>query len=179
MTLSISNVMVSDGYRATYVASWAAFAPVATPTYILSLTGSSTKTLRLLRMGISATQTTAGIINIQVNKLSSALTGGTPVAPTGIIPFDSTSPAASGVPKTWTANPTGGGALVGAIRNVRLTVPAPAVAGAAQNQYIFDFTANYSQNVYIRGTAEVVGLSLLSVTLTGGSVACWVEWTEE
>lgn len=179
MSISIGDITISDGFRATYCASWAAFAPVATPTNILSLTGSATKTIRLLRIGISATKTTAGIIDVQVNKYSSALTGGTPVAPTGVVSFDSTSPAATATPRTWTANSTGGGALVGAIKNTKITVPVAAVAGAAQNTYVFEFANNFSQDIYIRGTAEVVALTLLGVTLTGGSVALWVEWTEE
>lgn len=179
MPISVGDTTVSDGYKATYAASWAAFAPVATPTNVLSITGSATKTIRILRIGISATQTTAGIINIQLNKLSSALTGGTPVAPTGIVPFDSTSPAATATPRTYTANTTGGGALTGIIKNVKFTVPLAAVAGAAQNEYIFNFTSNYSQEVVIRGTSEVVSLTLLGVTLTGGSICTWVEWTEE
>lgn len=179
MPIAVGDFTVSDGYKRTYAASWAAFTPAATPTNILSITGSATKTIRILRIGISATQTTAGIINVQLNKLSSALTGGTPVAPTGIVPFDSASPAATATPRTYSANTTGGGAVVGFIKNVKLTVPVVAVLGAAQNEYVFDFTKNYSQDVVIRGTSEVVSLTLLGVTLTGGSISIWVEWTEE
>lgn len=179
MAISVGDTTVSDGYKATYAASWAAFAPVATPTNIFSITGSATKTIRILRIGISATQTTAGIINIQLNKLSSALTGGTPVAPTGIVPFDSNSPAATATPRTYTANTTGGGAVVGFIKNVKFLVPVVAATGAAQNEYVFNFTNNFSQDVVVRGTSEVVSLTLLGVTLTGGSVSTWVEWTEE
>ncbi len=179
MAIAVGDTTVSDGYKATYAASWAAFAPVATPTNILSITGSATKTIRIIRIGISGTQTTGGIINIQLNKLSSALTGGTPVAPTAIVPFDSTSPAATATPRTYTANTTGGGAVVGLIKNVKLTVSAVATSGAAQGEYIFNFANNFSQDIVIRGTSEVVSLTLLGVTLTGGSISTWVEWTEE
>lgn len=179
MPIAVGNTTVSDGYKATYAASWAAFAPATSPTNILSITGSATKTIRILRIGISATQTTAGIINIQLNKLSSALTGGTPVSPTGVVPFDSASPAATATARTYSANTTGGGAVVGLIKNVKLTVPVVAAVGAAQNEYIFNFTSNYSKDLVIRGTSEVVSLTLLGVTLTGGSISTWVEWTEE
>ncbi len=179
MPISVGSITISDGFRRTYVASWAAFTPAATPTNILSLTGSSTKTIRLLRLGISATQTTAGLINVQINKYSSALTGGTPVSPTGIVPFDSTSPAATATAVTYSANTTGGGAVVGILKNFKMTVPVAAATGAAQNQYICEFNNAYSQDVYVRGVNEVVALTLLGVTLTGGSVSLWIEWTEE
>ncbi len=179
MAISVGDLSISDGYRATYVASWAAFTPAASPTSVLSLTGSATKTLRLLRIGFSATQTTAGIINVQVNKLSSALTGGTPAAPTSIVAFDSTDPAATASAVTYTANTTGGGAVVGALKNAKITVPVVAVAGAGQNEFIFNFANNYSKDAIIRGTSQVVALTLLGVTLTGGSICTWIEWTEE
>lgn len=179
MAVTNGNVTISDGYKATYVASWAAFAPVSSATHIFSLSGSATKTIRVLRLGMSATRTTAGTFDIQINKLSSALTGGTPAAPTGIVPYDSTSAAATATALTYTANPTGGGVLVGSIHNAKLVIPTTAPVGAAQNEIIFSFCNNFSQDVVLRGTAQCIGLTFLGVTLTGGSVCIWVEWTEE
>ena len=177
MSLSQGDITASAGYKATYVASWSSFTPAQA---FFSIQGSATKIVKVLRIGFSGTQTTASTI-IPVLTITDALFPGVgvSVAPTGIVPFDSNSPAATATPRTYTANTTGGGAVVGFIKNVKFTVPVAAAASAGQNEYIFNFTSNFSQDVVIRGTSEVVSLTLLGVTLTGGSTSIWVEWTEE
>jgi len=179
MSLAIANTTVSSGPLATYAAAWAAFAPVATPTNIFSITGSATKTIRVLRIGFSATRTTATVTNVQLNRYTSALTGGTPVAPTAVVKYDTNSANSTATAVTYTANTTGGGAGTANIRNIKMVVPTATPTGASQNEYIFDYTANYSESLVLRGTSEVIALTLLSTTMTGGSVCMWVEWTEE
>src|SRR3954464_14676522 len=100
MSLSQGNITVSDGYKATYVASWAAFVPATN--FMFSIKGSSTKIIKVLRVGISATQTATSTLIIKVGTLTAI--GGTPVsiAPTGIVAFDSNSPVATATPLVYT-----------------------------------------------------------------------------
>jgi hypothetical protein len=98
MSLSAGDITVSNNYKATYAASWAAFAPPSN--FMFSIKGSAAKIIKVLRLGLSATQTTAAGLNITIGTLTS-ITGGTPVSPTGIVPFDSQSPAATATPLTY------------------------------------------------------------------------------
>jgi hypothetical protein len=167
----------TDGVKATYSATSAiAFASAATATDIFTITGSASKTIRVLRIGFSATQTTAAAVNVLVIKRSTADTGGTSAAATAV-PMDSSDAAASATVLNYTANPTPG-TSVGTVRAVRAFIPTTALASASQ-YYEFDFGQLAEKAVVLRGTTQVLALNLNSVTVTGGAWTCWVEWTEE
>ncbi len=178
MPESSANLNIKS-QRFNYASGIASFAPATTPTYIFVIPGSAFGSLvKVRKIGISATQTTGGIIDISLDKLSSALTGGVslPGVKTG---FDSTAPFSAISIKNYTSNPTGGGVLVGIVRRVKLMVFSAITSGPAQTEYIFDFTSPYSQAMILRGSAESLGITLLGTTLTGGSICIWAEWTEE
>ncbi len=165
-----------DGRRATYVGATAAFASAANATDIFMIYGSATKTIRILRIQVYATQTTAGAASIFLIKRSSANTGAG-VATTKV-PMDSQSPAATATVQHYTANPSALGTTVGNIQAYRGIVPA---AASLINNPIcrWDFGNRPGQAIVLRGTAEGVVVNLNSVTITGGSFIITCEWTEE
>lgn len=164
---------------ATYTAT-ATFAAAATPTDIFTINGSASKTVKLLRIGISATETTSGIINLTLLKRSTVNTGGTSAVVTAV-PFDSTDVAATASVKSYTANPTALGTLVGNLKNIKFVVPVAAVGANATSQVelVECFGIAFAKPFILRGTGESLAVNLNSTTVTGNSFSIWIEWTEE
>ena len=172
----IQLVSMVDGQRVTYSGTSAAFASAATATDIFVIGGSATKKIRVLRIEVYATQTTAGAGNIFLLKRSTADTGGTSTVITKV-PHDSTSAAATATVLNYTANPTTG-TLVGNIRAYRGIIPASATA--VNNPICrWEFGENSGSAIVLAGTAEQLAVNLNSVTVTGGSFIIGVQWTEE
>lgn len=172
------QVTLLDGCRATYSATSAiAFASAASPTDIFTITGSNSKTVRILRIGFSATQTTAGTVNVLLIKRFSANAGGTSAAATSV-PHDSTDSAATATVLNYTANPTSLGTSVGTVRAVRAFIPTTGTAAASQ-YYEFDVGDRAEKAIILRGNTQVLSVNLNSTTVSGGLWTIWVEWTEE
>lgn len=166
-----------DGRRTTYSAATALFTPAATATDIFTITGSSTKVIRVLNIIISATITTAASNNIFLIKRSTANTAGTFTAATKV-PHDSLSAAATATVQHYTANPTALGTTVGNVRTYRGIIPASATA--VSNPIVeWEFGTRPAQGIVLRGTGEQLVVNLNAVTFTGGSISISVEWTEE
>ena len=165
--------------KMTYSAVSTAFTPGATPQDIFTITGSATKVIRVLRMGISTTQTTAGINNFFLAKRSSANTAGTSAAP-AITVNDSLNTAATATVLQYTANPTAG-TLVGYISGFQLNSPAPATAGIGGLQGIdYSLIDTFGQPITLRGITEVLAWNFKGAALPGGlSVIAYCQWTEE
>lgn len=167
------------GQKATYRASTQGVVTLVSGTApFFTIYGSSTKTVRIQRIFFTGTIATAAanaILNL--NKYSSARSGGTASAITAT-PLDANSGAATVTDaQMYTAAPTAG-TLVGTIEARRCLLN---VTGAVATQDIlFDFR-NRGENeaVVLRGTTQ--GLGLLFQTAPGNAVAgtLWVEWTEE
>jgi hypothetical protein len=172
--------------KATYAAAGVGLALAATPTNIATLTGSATKTVKLVRLGLSMKCTALGttLLDVLLQKFSSALTGGTAVALT-MTPMDSNNGAATALAQNWTANSTGGGALVG---NVMISHIMPQFAGALTAtdfpqqplpQIVWDFTGP-GQPPTLRGVAQVLSINLNGGTLiTTTTFSVFMVWTEE
>lgn len=163
-----------DGAKATYSGAVRGLVPAATPTDIFTISGSATTVVRILRIVLSATQTTGGMIDVLLIKRSSIDTAGTPAAVTAV-PHDSSSPAATAVVQSWTANPTLGG-TVGTIRAEKLWVPVVTAAGQTRD---WDFGNGPRQGIVLRGATQQLAVNLNSITLTGGLVDISIEFTEE
>jgi len=177
-TSGIANIAVNaqavGGVKATYSASFTAIVPAATPTDVFVFVGSATKAVRLVRLILSGIQTTVGHPVVQLIKRSADDTGGTSTTAT-LVPHDSTSPAATAVFRSYTANPALG-AAVGTVKSRRPLIPAAATAADGRFEYKADLP---SQGLVLRGVAQIVAVNLNAVTLTGGALSCDVEWTEE
>lgn len=178
-----SNLTVKGAIVPTYMASTATFTPAATATDIFHIGGSSTKTLKILRIILSGTQTTLGGSSLHsLIKRSSANSGGTPVAAT-LVSADSGFPAATALVEHYTANPTLGGTVAGfgTFYNPRTTIPAAASPLAIP--VIFDFDIKSMMNghpIVLRGTSEEVAINLGGTTPSGAAnYSITIFWTEE
>ena len=94
------------------------FTPPATPTDMITVTGSATKTIRVWSLQVCTTNTAAGSQEFRLIKRSTAYTGWTAVAST-LVPLNATSAAATATVNHYTANPGALGTAVGTVNIVR------------------------------------------------------------
>ncbi len=163
----------------TYSTASTAFTPPATPTDMFTITGSATNNIYILKMGISTTQTTAGVNSLALIKRSAANIAGTSAAavPT---PFDSANPVATATPLQYTANPTTLGAAAGTVWRGWVNSPAVGTAGLGGLQGVeINFEDMFGQPLTLLSTAEVLAWSFGGAALPSGlSVIATVVWTE-
>jgi hypothetical protein len=169
-----------DGSRQSYAASVLNLATATTATDIFTITGSATKTIRIIRIELSGTQNSPGAADFLLIKRSTANTGGTSTTLTNA-PYDSTNAAATATVRAYTANPTALGTSVGMVRTTTLTIPGIGSGGSTglQGFYIWDFGGRPSQAIVLRGTTQVFAINLNSTTLAGSAFDISIEWTEE
>ncbi len=173
MSLSSGNITVSSGYKATYASTGTATL-VAAAQDIFTITGSATKTIRILKIAFGGRQTTESLVEVLLLKRSTADTGGTPVSAKAN--YKSSNPAATA---TIVQQPTGFGSLVGIIRSTKINIPILTnPVGPKLTEYVWAFNRP-GQELVLRGTSEVVAINLNNANILGGSISMWVEWTEE
>jgi hypothetical protein len=172
-----TSVAAVDPVKASYSASILGLSSAALATDIFLINGSATKLVRIMRIVVSAVQTTAGEVNLQVLKRSTANAGGTSTAPT-VVSHDSNDVAGTAVVLAYTANPTSVGTLVGLLRAERIFVP-PAAATSAGTVEDINFTNIPAKPIILRGVAQGLAINLNGVTVTGGNFDISVDWTEE
>lgn len=170
----------SDGveimHRPTYSGTIATWTIPATPTDLVVLGGSASKTIRVIRVRVTGNQTTAGINVFFLIKRGAADTSGTPVAITPV-PHDSNDSAVSASLNYYTANPTINN-TIGSVRTRRMLCPAP--AGTTNDEIIWDFDGINEKPVVLRGTAQQLALNFNGAALpTGMVLSVTMEWTEE
>ncbi len=161
----------------TYMASSSAFTPGAAPTDVFTLTGSATKNIYILKMGLTSLQTTEGVNAWYLSKRSAANAGGTSAAATAI-PLQSGQPAATATALQYTANPTAGTA-VGNIWAGWISSPEAAVAAVGPDVLTIDFETMLGQPLALLSTSEVIAWNFGGAALPAGlSVLAWVLWAE-
>jgi hypothetical protein len=176
--LEVDNVQIDESTHPTYRAATVALNTANNATDIFTITGSATKTIRIRKIGIEGTQTTASVANVLVIKRSTANSGGTSSTLTNV-PLDSDDTAATATVRAYTANPTLG-TTIGTIISKKLIVNVTNVGSSAvDNDTVFYLGSELSKAVVLRGTSEVLSINLNSTTLAGNSFNIWVEWTEE
>lgn len=166
-----------DGSKNSYSFGILGLVPATTPTDIFAIGGSASKTIRVVRLVVSALQTTAGSIDVQVIKRS----GGTQAAGTAqtwVFNDTNNSPAPTALLYTYTSNPGTLGTALGVVAAAKLFVPA-ATSVAPPDKLILDYGIRPSQAQVLRGATQFLCVSLNSVTLTGGLVDIFCEITEE
>lgn len=168
--------VTTEGKKNSYSAAFVALVPAATPTDILTIAGSATKTIRVtsIRFTLSTTAGSGILLNASLMKRSTVDSGGTSTVATDV-PHDSTNPAGTAVVRGYTANPTLGTA-VGTIRAIRYDATP---AAAANQEEVFEFGTRPSQTIVLRGTSEQLCLNFGGTTITGGIMDGSIEWTEE
>lgn len=171
--------------KQTFCAS-STFTPAATPTDLVIIEGSSTKTVRVVNMTISTTNTAAGSQQFFLVKRSTADTTGTFVAATAV-PLDSNN-AASSANRVghFTANPGALGTSVGTINTIQVASPAaiPASFAGVVADAGFDILGNsdntlLNQPVTLRGVAQTLAINFNGAALVAGQThayrVCWME----
>jgi hypothetical protein len=181
---SAGRELSSQGKQA-YMAS-STFTPPATPTDMVTITGSATKTVRVLALYLGTQNTAAGSQTFFVIKRSTANTGGTFVTATNV-PLDSNNNAATAVAGHYTANPAALGTAVGTIRNIRRASPVlvPATfAGVVEDSGIdllnFGDNSLLDQPLTLRGVAQQLAINFNGAALVAGQIHnWWALWVEE
>lgn len=167
----------ADTLTATYSAAALGVVAATTPTDIFTLYGSGTKTVKILRIGVSGTENTAAIRDILLIKRSATNTGGTSTSVTRV-PMDSNDAAATATVLSYSANPTALGAAVGTIRVAKMDIPATNLTGTADRiEWIFG--TRPGKALVLRGTSEGIAINLNSATASTNSFNIDIEWTEE
>ena len=166
-----------DGCRATY-SSGLQFVAANAATDIVTISGSATKVIRVNKIILSGTQTTAGVTTLYLFRRSTANTGGTLSGGVTLIPFDTTNPAATATVNVYLGNPTALGTTVGAFDIFKIYFPAVAQA-SDYTPRIVQFGDSTGQSFVLRGAAQILALNLNGVTLAGNSLDITIEWTEE
>lgn len=174
ITVTSGIVSTVDGIKATYSATITNLPAAMLATDIFTITGSATKTIRISRVMLTGTQTTASQINIIFIRRSTANTAGTSV-PLAAVTMDTNNPAATATALAYTANPTTG-TVVG---NIRTRKVALSTAVGNSDELISDFGTTNGQALVLRGINQVFSINLNSVTVAGASFNIAVEWTEE
>jgi len=168
-----------DGGKPTYVAAVTGLVVVASATDFLVLTGSASKTIKVVRAGVSGLAT--AILNTTVRALvrTTADSGGTSSAITPV-PYDQNDPAATATAASYTANPTinDGTNRIVSSQKLLFNLGAP-TAGSESSRLLFDYGSRPSKAPVLRGVAQQYALNLNGVTVTGGSVDAFIEFTEE
>lgn len=161
---------------AAYRAAAASVTLATSPTDVFTLTGSSTKVVRVRRVVITGTCTSVSASHVILIKRSSANSGGTSTATTAV-PLVSSSPAATATALSYTANPASLGTTVGNLDARRGFFPASTAYQHFTTE--IEFTSSVFQPITLLNANEVLAVNFAGVTITGGSISCTFEWTEE
>ena len=177
---------IKSSTKATYMASAAEVVPAASTTDLFELYGSSTKTIKVLRVELGyrgATASTAADACYLLRR-STANSGGTSANLTAIKLDSNNGSSTANSIKSYTANPTTG-TLVGTILVRYLTGMLDAGSSAPQpaglGHYVL-FDANIAgQPIVLRGTGEgiVVNFNGTKPAMGTPKLAVIFYWTEE
>jgi hypothetical protein len=175
--------------KATYMAS-GSFTPAATPTDLITIFGSSSKTVRVRSLKVGTANTAAGSQIFYILKRSAVNTTGTFVAATAV-PVDSANSAATATSYGhYTANAGALGTSLGQINTVKVASPAvtPASFAGIVEQAQFEMLplssvnagAGMEQPLTLRGVAEGLVVNFNGTALVAGQVHHYtIVWTEE
>ncbi|MGZ5028998.1 MAG: hypothetical protein ACXWAT_00855 [Methylobacter sp.] len=169
----------SDGTKATYRYAMPDFTPVATPTDILVIQGSATKTIRIKRIAVYGESTAAGSMGVQLVRRSTAGTLGSAVL-TAVTAgkHDTGDGAATAVISTvGTANYTTLGTSAGVMGAALLTF---GNAGAVQSGVVWDYSTRNDKAIILRGATDFLCINMNGDAVpTGGKVYFDIETEED
>ncbi len=164
----------------TYMVVGTGYAGYATPTDLVAIFGSASKTIAVTSLSIVNQSTSATLISYYWLKRSTANSGGTPTNPAAI-PYDSGDAAATAVVTAYGSAPTTGTSL-GSLRvNSLLTTVLTAAPSstAFQTNIAVASGITFTKPVILRGTGEGLCLNFNGAALPGGYAATYlVEWCE-
>jgi hypothetical protein len=173
----VSMVSGLDGNKPTYSAAITGLVFALAATDIFTITGSASKTIRVITIAMSATQTAGARRDVQLVKRSTANTVGTSTAP-AVVPHDSSDPAGTATVLAYTVNPTLG-ALVGLVRTRKVLIDSANASGSGFDDAIWHFGDKNDRSGVLRGTGDVISINMNGVTSAGNNANAYVMWTEE
>lgn len=147
---------------------------LSSTTDIVVMPGNATNTVLVTKIVLTCTQTTAGTINVELIKRSTADTGGTSASMTAV-PDDSNYVAAVSAPLTYTGTGPTVGTAVGDLDNAQVGCPATSVSGP-NDIYVFPLGSN-PKPIVLRGTAQQIAINL-GGAVTGGTGTVTIYWDE-
>ena len=168
----------TNGTRATFRYVAQDITPVATATDVLVLTGSATKVIRVTKVEVVGTATTASIYDHYIVKRTTANTGGTSTNVTAA-KSDSADDAQTAALALYTANPSAVGTGI-AIEAHKTYLSASATPGAAALPSSYEFGVRNDKAIVLRGTSESLAINFNGQAVpTGASLYLSFEWTED
>ena len=171
-SLAVTSTPI-ESTRSTWSAAITGLVPAATPTDIFQFYGVASKVIRILRIEITATQTTAAVRDILLIKRTTATTGGTSTSLTPVAHNINNVTVTPSV-KAYTVNPTslGTGTTVRAFKaliNTTTTTVYPIV---------WEFATRPAQAMELRSATDAICINLNSITSAGNLFNISIEWTE-
>jgi len=164
----------SDGAKATYRYA-GSLTPAATPTDIITIAGSATKTGRIKSIVLGGIATTAGSMAVALVRRSAPNTGGTKASATGA-PHDINDAAATVIPLVFTANASALGTAVASMGQGRLWLP----LNTGQPFPIrWDFSTRQDKALIVRGANDIIAIAFGGGTVPAGGVIDWEIEIEE
>lgn len=164
---------------ATYAAGLVAYGQSSTSD-LFCINGSSTKTVYVKKIRVSAIASAAVTQDISVIKRSTAdncSAGCTPTTMTNV-PLDSTNGAATATVTAYSSSSGwAAGTAVGTIRSQKHAIGTASSTAIGPSPVLFDFFSHYDQPATLRGTAQGVCVAVGSTA--GGSWNVDVEWVEQ
>ena len=171
----------SDGVKNTYRYSVSAITPVATPTDVVLIQGSATKTVRIKYIKLSGYATTAGIMPVSlIRRLGTGGTKGSATYSVVTAGLNDTSNAAATavVEYVQTANVTTVQTANGVVGAGRLGFPSATVA--LQGVLQWDFTIRNDQALVLRGTGDFIAINFGGAAVpTAGVIDIELECEED
>jgi hypothetical protein len=169
----------TDLIKAAYCYAGTAFAPVATPTDIIQIQGSGTKTVRIKRIKLSGGATAAGNMPALLFRRSAADSGSAVLTPVTAGKLDTTDASSTAVVSTiGTANATSLGAQVGGqLRSGRVQMPAIG-SGIGVAELVWEF-GRVTKACVLRGTSDFICINLNGAAIPSGGVIDFEILTEE
>jgi|ERR1700729_1803153 len=173
---SVGAVSVSsDGTKPTYRYA-GTFTPAATPTDMIVIQGSATKTGRVKRIVFGGTAGTAGTMPITVIRRSTANTGGTKATISAAL-HDINDVSATVVPSIYSVNPTSVGTAANNLGQGRLFLPTSAVAPAPLT---WSLSTNQDKAWILRGASDFIAINGgASAVPSGGVIDYEIELEED
>ena len=183
---SYGRVQIDNSGRQTFAAASSYTAPAASTTDFWTIYGSSTKTIKVLRVEVAYTTSyTPAADKYFLIRRSTANSGGTSTLLTNV-PLDSTNASGTAAVRIYTDNPSSLGTSVGNIATGRIISCSDAIGSwaliAASSGAIVVFDSKIAgQPIVLRGTEQGLCLNFNGVApaSTPSSIAVTVYWTEE
>jgi hypothetical protein len=178
--MAYDNVVTIPSSYPTYSAIFTGLTPAASPTDILTLSGSSNPSLfvHVRHVSCFGASTANGADLVELILRSTANTGGTSAAVTPT-PYDSRDPTSTATVAKYTANPASLGTSLGIVRAGLLGTTVLASSGPS-NAAIFDMARDSAtdKDIIIKPGNFLAINGAATSFQAGSSIGCEVVWTE-